>query len=113
MRKICQNCKEPYKAQDWEREYLGDQEVVRLFKGKGCEVCTGSGYLGRTLVYEILVVNEEMAKLIGRDVDLSVIRDKARESGFRDIFQIAAMKVKQGVTTTQEMMRVLGHVRQN
>jgi len=112
VRKICQNCKEPYSPQDWERSYLRDTEIAELYRGRGCEVCGGSGYFGRTLVYEILVVDTEIAKLIGQEADLAVVAQKAREKGFKDIFQITSTKVKQGVTTTHEAMRVLGHIRQ-
>ncbi len=112
VRKICENCKEPYKAKDWEKAYLRDQEVEQLFRGRGCEVCNGSGYFGRTLVYEILVVDSEIAKLIGQEADLSLVAKRAKHSGFVDIFQVTAAKVKKGITTTEEAMRVLGHIRQ-
>ncbi len=112
VRKICQNCKEAYIPMDWERDYLNDREIGHLYRGRGCELCGGSGYFGRTLVYEILVVDKEMVSLIAQEADLSVVTKRARDRGFRDIFQVAVSKVREGVTTTGEVMRVLGHIRQ-
>lgn len=112
VRKICENCKETYSPLDWEKAYLKDDDINELYRGRGCEVCNGSGYFGRTLVYEILVVDSEIAKLIGQEADLSLVTKRAKDSGFKDIFQVTATKVKQGITTTNEAMRVLGHIRQ-
>ncbi len=112
VRKICENCKEAYAPEDWEKAYLRDSSVTEIYRGKGCEVCDGTGYFGRTLVYEILVVDTELARLIGQDADPSLLAQKAQESGFKDIFQVTVRKVKEGITTTQEAMRVLGHTRQ-
>ncbi len=112
VRKICQNCKESYQPENWEKDYLKDDSITELFRGEGCEVCGGTGYFGRTLVYEILIVNSEIAELIGQEADLTRVAGAAKESGFKDIFQVTAAKVKQGITTTLEAIRVLGHIRQ-
>ncbi len=112
VRRICNNCKEAYRPPEWEKTYLRDPSIEELYKGRGCEVCNGSGYFGRTLVYELLLVDKELAHLIDQEADLSVITEKARESGFVDIFDITVSKVKQGITSAEEAMRVLGHIRQ-
>ncbi|HDG97317.1 MAG TPA: type II/IV secretion system protein, partial [Desulfobacterales bacterium] len=112
VRKICQNCKESYQPENWEKDYLKDDSITELFRGEGCEVCGGTGYFGRTLIYEILIVNSEIAELIGQEADLTRVAGAAKESGFKDIFQVTAAKVKQGITTTLEAIRVLGHIRQ-
>ena len=112
VRKICDNCREAYEPETWEREYLKDPDIDLLHRGRGCQVCNNTGYLGRTLIYEVLVVNEALSKLIGQEADLAVISQTAKEQGFKDIAEVARKKVKMGITTTHEAVRVLGHIRQ-
>jgi len=112
VRKICNACRETYSPAPWEKKYLKDDTVTELQRGRGCELCNGSGYFGRTLVYELLSVDRDIAKLIDREADLSLIAEKANERGFVSIFDTTVAKVKQGVTTTEEAVRVLGHIRQ-
>jgi general secretion pathway protein E/type IV pilus assembly protein PilB len=111
VRRICNNCKEAYIPGEWEKVYLRDPSVAKLYKGRGCDVCHGTGYFGRTLVYDLLSVDKELAQLIAQEADLNVIADKAKKSGFVDIFDVTVAKVKQGITTAEEGVRVLGHVR--
>ena len=112
VRKICNNCKESYTPSESEKKYLRDSSITELHRGKGCEVCDGSGYFGRTLVYEMLTVNKELSILIEQASDISLISKKAKESGFVDIFDVTADKVKQGITTAEEAVRTLGNIRQ-
>jgi general secretion pathway protein E/type IV pilus assembly protein PilB len=113
VRKICNKCKKPYKPQDWEKAYLraASASVKELFRGAGCELCNGSGYFGRTLVYEVLSIDDELSRMIAQDAQVSHIADMAKEKGFMDIFSVTAEKVKQGITTTEEAVRVLGRTK--
>jgi len=111
VRKVCKNCKESYPAERWEKAYLRDDSIKKLFRGGGCEVCAGTGYFGRTLVYEIMVVDRKIAELISREAPLADLTKAAKEAGLKGIFQVTSAKVKQGITTTREAMRVLGHLR--
>lgn len=111
VRRICNNCKEEYMPSEWEKAYLKDPSIEKLYRGRGCDVCNGSGYFGRTLVYELLSVDKEISQLIDQEVELQVISEKARASGFVDIFGVTAAKVKQGITSAEETVRVMGHVR--
>ena len=111
VRRICNHCKEAYAPPEEEKAYLHDPSITKLYKGRGCELCNGAGYLGRTLVYEILAIDKELARLINEEVELSVITDKAKASGFVDMFEVTVAKVKEGITTAEEAARVLGHVR--
>jgi type IV pilus assembly protein PilB len=90
---------------------LQDPSITKLYRGKGCDLCNGSGYLGRTLVYEVLSIDKELSRLINEETELSAITDKAKNSGFVDIFDVTAAKVKEGSTTAEEAIRVLGHIR--
>jgi len=111
VRRICNNCKEEYRPSEQELIYLKDPSIRKLYRGRGCEVCNGSGYFGRTLVYELLVVDKELSRLIDQEAELNIISKKAKEKGFVDIFAVTVAKVKQGITTAEEAVRVLGHVR--
>ena len=112
VRKICNVCKEPYAPSEWEKGYLKDSSIKELYRGRGCDACNDSGYFGRTLVYEILTINKELAMLIDQDSDLSLIVEKAKQEGFAGILDITVAKVKEGITTTEEAVRVLGNIRQ-
>ncbi|MDY6792663.1 MAG: GspE/PulE family protein [Thermodesulfobacteriota bacterium] len=112
VRKVCNACKEPYHPQEWEKEYLNDPNIETLYRGKGCEVCNNSGYFGRTLVYEILTVNRELSTLIEKEADPSMISQRAASSGHINMLDIMTEKVKQGITTYEEAVRILGIIRQ-
>lgn len=112
VRRICYNCKEEYAPTAKEKRYLNDPGLTKLYRGKGCEVCGGNGYLGRTLVYEVLVVDNTTAMLIDKDAKIDEIREAALKAGFRDVASVAARKVKDGITSINEMIRVIGSVRQ-
>jgi type II secretory ATPase GspE/PulE/Tfp pilus assembly ATPase PilB-like protein len=111
VRKICNGCKEEYKAEEWERTYLRDPSIETLYRGTGCEICNGSGYFGRTLVYELLVVNKNISRLIEKEAEVTDIINMAKEDNeYVDIFYTTAVKVKEGITTVEEAIRVLGHL---
>lgn len=113
VRKICNNCRVAYKPGEREKIYLGDPNLEKLYRGKGCDVCNGSGYFGRTLVYELLTVDEHVALLIEQEADLGVIARKARENDYIDMFDVMKIKVKRGITTTAEAVRILGLIRRS
>lgn len=112
VRKICNGCKTSYSPTETEKVYLKDPDIEELFRGEGCEICGGTGYFERTLIYELLSVDQRLSQLIERGDDLSIVTQTAKTSGFEDIFEIARNKVKQGITTTEEAVRSLGHIRQ-
>jgi type II secretory ATPase GspE/PulE/Tfp pilus assembly ATPase PilB-like protein len=111
VRRICSHCKENYQPSEWEKKYLKDPAITELYRGTGCDLCNGSGYFGRTLVYECLAVDRELSRLVDSQAELNVIMDKAKDNGFVDIFATTVTKVKEGVTTSEEAARVLGNVR--
>lgn len=111
VRKVCNACKESYHPPEWEKEYLNDPNIETLYRGKGCEVCNNSGYFGRTLVYELLTVNRELSTLIEKEADPSMISERAASSGHINMLDIMTEKVKQGITTYEEAVRILGIIR--
>ena len=111
VRKVCNACKESYSPPELEKEYLKDPTIETLYRGKGCEVCNNTGYLGRTLVYELLTVNRELSTLIEKEADPSLIAERAAVSGHINMIDIMAEKVKQSITTYEEAVRILGSIR--
>jgi type II secretory ATPase GspE/PulE/Tfp pilus assembly ATPase PilB-like protein len=77
-----------------------------LFHGIGCEACRGSGYAGRVGIYELLVIDDKFRDLINQDSSLTNMRRAFRESGQPSLFDDGIQKVKQGLTTIEEVLRV-------
>lgn len=113
VRRICENCRVSYTAKkaDIEKdhplavEYLPDESTT-LYKGKGCKVCNNTGYKGRTAIFEFIDVNREMATLILQNPSAKEVYDVARKSGMKTMFEDGIDKVKNGVTTLEELYRV-------
>jgi type II secretion system protein E len=107
VRKICPYCKEPYTPTKEELKELGIESFNgNFFKGKGCENCMGTGYLGRTAIYEILVVDKNVRKAILDEKDSDIIKELAVKNGMKTLRMDGAEKVKMGITTTEEVLRV-------
>ncbi|MFH0811484.1 MAG: GspE/PulE family protein, partial [Pseudomonadota bacterium] len=115
VRKICPECGEPYKPTKEEEEILGKNlmglielpsEII-LKRGKGCERCKREGYLGRLAVGEVIDVDRELYSLIIKGVSEDVLFSHLQSKGYRTINQDGFMKVINGVTTIEELTRVL------
>jgi len=109
VRKLCSECKKPYtlKESDVRRLGLGSEAVGKsVFQPGGCEACLQTGYMGRTGVFELMVVDEEMGSLVARGEDARVLRRSARKSGMRTLMEDAARKVIRGITSCDEAMRI-------
>ena len=111
-RKICVNCKEPYEAKASDLARFGFQsdnpdEVITLYRGKGCDVCRGSGYKGRLGIYELMVMNQEIAELVVRRATLGDIKAAAVANGMQDMRADGLYKIQNGMTTPDEVMRVV------
>jgi type II secretory ATPase GspE/PulE/Tfp pilus assembly ATPase PilB-like protein len=79
---------------------------VEDFRGRGCAVCSGSGYRGRAGIFELMELNEELRELIMAGSDAGRLTDAARRNGMRQLREDGWVKVKQGVTTAEEVTRV-------
>lgn len=90
-------------AVDSKKETLSS---MLFYKGKGCKHCDNSGYKGRVGVYEVLEVSETIAELILNRASAEEINKKAKEQGMITMIQDGFMKVKQGITTLEEVLRV-------
>jgi len=110
VRKICSQCKEEYlpSAAELERYDLQGRTVQVLYRGKGCTRCKGSGYKGRMALVEVLIPNEEIEELILNRSPSSQIRRAAIRSGMKGLWEDGLEKALQGLTTLEEVRRVIG-----
>ena len=108
VRRICTNCKEPFTAPDNLRKYLDQAEIDphNLMHGAGCDQCRDSGYAGRCGIHELLVIDEEFRQIINTDSSVNSMRSAFRRSGWPNLFEDGLLKVKDGLTTIEEILRV-------
>jgi general secretion pathway protein E len=76
-------------------------------KAKGCKRCHGTGYLGRIGIYEALKISNEIQKLIGQNASADDVYKVACEQGFRNLREDGLLKASQGLTTVEEVLRVV------
>jgi type II secretory ATPase GspE/PulE/Tfp pilus assembly ATPase PilB-like protein len=111
VRVICSKCKEAYVPPADALKRLGVDaeraEDVQLFRGRGCEACRKTGYKGRIGVFELMVMTDRLRALAVSGAATEQLRDGAIEEGMRTLKQDAIRKVLEGVTTFEEMLRVV------
>ena len=108
VRIICPECKtalSPEMVADLRKEMPGNLPD-RLFMGQGCPACAQTGYQGRTGIYELLLVDESIRQLILRRADAAALRQTAIANGMQTLAGDGWVKVAQGMTTSQEVLRV-------
>ena len=108
VRKICPKCKEVYQIPEHKRKYVENSQVKpgQLFHGTGCDHCRNSGYVGRVGIYELLVIDEVFRDMINKDPSVNNMRHAFHESKHPTLFDDGIEKVKQGLTTIEEVLRV-------
>ncbi|MFA7314668.1 MAG: ATPase, T2SS/T4P/T4SS family [Candidatus Magasanikbacteria bacterium] len=130
VRKICKNCKKAYTISPEEikelekmlhkktiKDLLLDQEIkdddiqkniseMTFYRGEGCAKCGSSGYKGRMGIYEVLVVDDELTRLINERSTAQDIKEFAESHGMINLFENGIIKAKEGVTTLEEVLRV-------
>ncbi len=104
VRTICPDCKE----KDNSYKFLPSQELLKdkVFRGRGCEHCRFTGYRGRSAIYEILTISEEIKGMILNKATAGQIKHKAQGLGLRTIWKNGWDKIALGLTTPEELMRV-------
>ncbi len=109
-RKVCKECREPYEADEQSLVPYGHTPQgigkVTVYRGKGCQTCNFTGMKGRIAIYEVMPVTQEIRDLILRNAPSSEIRDVAQQQGMKSLRQAGLMKVLEGVTTVEEILRV-------
>ncbi len=109
VRSICGSCKKQRLLSDAERDYLdlGDDDV-RVWEGAGCNECRGTGYKGRSGIFEVMDVNSRIKAALSDSVELATLTRLAREDGMSSLRESAIRKMLLGVTTFEEVVAVTG-----
>ncbi len=110
-RQICKNCKEEYEPPRETLLRFGFDPLKhpeqKFFRGRGCDVCKQTGYKGRTGIYELMQINEELQELIVRRAPVTEVKEAARANGMMTLQEDGFRKCKDGHTTVEEVMRVV------
>jgi general secretion pathway protein E len=108
VRRICPDCRVRYRPDPAAAAALAQHPVgkVTLERGRGCPTCRDTGYRGRTGIFELLVVSDEIKRAIAHHEGLVRVRDIARAQGMVTLREDGWAKVQTGVTTIEEVMRV-------
>ncbi|NLH16791.1 MAG: type II/IV secretion system protein [Phycisphaerae bacterium] len=108
VRRICSKCKEPYKIPDNMMKYAEEAGIRpdEMMHGRGCDACRGSGFAGRAGIFELLIIDDHFRDIINLDSSVNSMRKAFHQSGQDSLFQDGVKKVKHGVTTLEEILRV-------
>ncbi|MFA7484509.1 MAG: ATPase, T2SS/T4P/T4SS family [Phycisphaerae bacterium] len=110
VRRICSKCREPIKLSDelLKRLHLSPEEIsnTEFCHGKGCQSCGGTGYLGRLPIFEFLVVDNDIREAIVQSATESEIRQMSRKKGYGGLLESGIDKLKEGLTTAEEVLGV-------
>jgi len=109
IRKICSECKEQIQVHPQLLIDLGvppdEVKSFPVFKGKGCPICSGTGYKGRLGLYEVMLMKDEVKELILARSSTSEIKKEAIRMGMKTLRQSGIHKIKTGMTTIEEVLR--------
>lgn len=122
-RRVCEKCKEIVQPTAEELafvkkvtseipeasgEKIAPETEWKFYKGKGCDVCNNSGYKGRLGIYEILVMSDEIKAAMSESISEYQVRELAKQQGMTTMQQDGILKVLDGLTTVEEILRVAG-----
>lgn len=109
VRKICAECKEPIKVHPQLLIDLGvspdEVKTFPVYKGRGCSICNNTGYKGRVGLYEVMPIKEEIKELILSRASTSEIKKEAMRLGMKTLRQSGIIKIREGLTTIEEVLR--------
>jgi type IV pilus assembly protein PilB len=109
VRRVCAKCKEPEDLPPTALEQIGfsaeDAQAVKPYRGKGCDKCNGTGYKGRVGLYEVMEITDELRELVLVGASALELRRKAIEEGMITLRGSGLRKIKDGVTSVEEVLR--------
>ena len=109
IRKVCPECKEPIKVHPQLLIDLGippdEVKSFQVYKGKGCSLCNNTGYKGRVGLYEVMPMKEEVKELVLSRASTSEVKKEAIRLGMKTLRQSGISKIKEGMTTIEEVLR--------
>ena len=106
VRLICPECKEPYTPQEKTLTQLGLAKNTKFYRGKGCNSCMNTGYSGRSLISEVLILSKQIKELILQRASAVQLKEAAENEGMVAMQQDGIHKVTTGLTTIEEILRV-------
>ncbi|MGD9083139.1 MAG: GspE/PulE family protein, partial [Desulfobacterales bacterium] len=110
VRKICNHCMESFEMETAELKAMGldvkQNGRIKLKRGRGCQRCRGTGYYGRTGIFEVIPYSESLKKMTTANADFKAIAAQAKEEGMITLRENALIKLLAGETTYQEVLRV-------
>lgn len=116
LRKICEMCKASISISEADlaknipealiKKYFKKTGDLRVYQGKGCKICHGTGYAGRIGLYEVLEMSKNIKELIVKKIDSDVITKAAVDEGMTTMFEDGLRKIVKGLTTIEEVLRV-------
>ncbi|MEW6599580.1 MAG: GspE/PulE family protein [Nitrospirota bacterium] len=118
IRKLCNYCKEKYDVPENELSLIGmngngkyasqSPKLETAYRAKGCKMCNNTGYIGRTVVGEIMVVNDVMRELISEGASLTRLKEEAINNGMVTMMSSGIEKIRQDMTSIDEVVRLIG-----
>ena len=109
VRRVCRECKEPFTMPTQAMKDIGfpekDLGSIKLYKGAGCQTCNNTGYKGRVGLYEVMEIGDGLRELILCGASSLELKSKAEEDGMITLRQSGLTKIKDGVTTVEEVVR--------
>ncbi|WP_319371438.1 ATPase, T2SS/T4P/T4SS family [uncultured Ilyobacter sp.] len=110
VRKICPHCKAEHQDPKTLLKSLGEEpseyENITFYKGKGCAYCNGTGYTGRSVIYEVMPLTDELKEAVGKRLTTMEIREISRREGMVTLRETGIKKAVLGETTLEEIIRV-------
>ncbi len=109
VRKICPHCKKERRLTEEETEYLQlVKKPYRVYYGEGCLECRGTGYRGRTGIFELMEFTDKLKAVLSDKLEISTLYDIAKSDGMVNLRRVAVRKMLEGVTTYEEVMSITG-----
>ena len=108
VRRVCRDCGQHEPANEREKKIFASRglEIETVRRGKGCGSCNKTGYRGRIAIHEILPIDNHIRQLILKSSSTAEVREYAKKSGMKFLIDDGLMKVQEGLTTTEEVLRV-------
>jgi len=121
VRKLCDNCKEKVEANEKQKEIIRKQidslpplakekvdlkKPIEIYEPRGCQKCNSEGYTGRVGVFEILEMTDDLSDMLSEEVSKSDLKKEARKQGMTTMEQDGILKVLEGITSLEEVMRI-------
>jgi type IV pilus assembly protein PilB len=109
IRRVCRDCRKEVEASEREKEIFRSRgmTIEKVYVGKGCPTCNMTGYRGRLAIHEVLVMDDELRRMIMNNQEITNMKEFVMQRGMAFLLDDGLLKVKQGITTTEEILRVV------